>query len=174
MKLAHWMPLGNEVLRTKFSEDLSKRGFDADSRQEMELVVATGWFRTHYVGNIYFRLARIHARQKDYSTAARYYEKDVVSLFRTGASFVDDKALLTVPELARTYRARALLAEGKLDDAIAEARAGLAVLPGNVEMAIGLVPDLVRAGKNAEADEIYSKVHVASNRPWRLTKPSAT
>jgi len=161
MSIAHWMPLGNEVLRTKFSEELSKRGFDADSRREMDLVLETGWFRTHYVGNVYLRLARIKVRQKDYATAARYYEKDVVSLFRTGATFVDDKALLTVPELARTYRARALLAEGKLDEAIGDARAGLAVLPGNVEMAIGLVPDLDRAGKKKEADEIYGKVKEA-------------
>jgi tetratricopeptide (TPR) repeat protein len=161
MGIAHWMPLGNESLRTKFSEELSKRGFDADSRREMDLVLETGWFRTHYVGNVYLRLARIKARQKDYATAAKYYEKDVVSLFRTGAMFVDDKALLTVPELARTYRARALLAAGKLDEAIADARAGLAVLPGNVEMAIGLVPDLDRAGKNKEADEIYGKVKEA-------------
>jgi tetratricopeptide (TPR) repeat protein len=161
MGIAHWMPLGNEVLRTKFSEELSKRGFDADSRREMDLVLETGWFRTHYVGNVYLRLARIKARQKDYATAAKYYEKDVVSLFRTGAMFVDDKALLTVPELARTYRARALLAQGKLDEAVADARAGLAVLPGNVEMAIGLVPDLDRAGKKKEADEIYGKVKEA-------------
>ena len=158
MGIAHWMPLGNEVLRTKFSEELSKRGFDSDSRREMDLVLETGWFRTHYVGNVYLRLARIKARQKDYATAAKYYEKDVVSLFRTGAMFVDDKALLTVPELARTYHARALLAAGKLDEAIADARAGLAVLPGNVEMAIGLVPDLDRAGKKKESDEIYGKV----------------
>jgi len=161
MALAHWMPLGNEVMRTKFSEELSKRGFDVDSRKEMELVLATGWFRTHFVGNVYLRLARLKARQKDYATAARYYEKDVVSLFRTGATFVDDKALLTVPELARTYKARALVADGKLDDAIAEARAGLTALPGNVEMAIGLVPDLDQAGKKKEADEIYGKVKSA-------------
>ena len=47
-----------------------------------------------------------------------------------GRTFVDAKAYLTVPELARTYRARALLAAGKVDEALAEARAGLAVIAG--------------------------------------------
>ncbi|HKB03882.1 MAG TPA: hypothetical protein VKD90_16790 [Gemmataceae bacterium] len=161
MRLAHWVPLGNEVLRTQFSEELMKRGFQDDSRKEMEFVLETGWFRTYYVGNVHLRMGRLMARQRDFGTAARYYEKDVISLFRTGAHFVDDKAYLTVPELTRTYRAKALLAAGKTDEALAEARAGLAVLPGNVELAIGLVPDLERAGRKKEADEIYAQIKSA-------------
>jgi tetratricopeptide (TPR) repeat protein len=161
MALAHWVPLGNEIQRARFSEDLGKRGFDADSRKEMDLVMATGWFRSYAVGNVHLRMARIKARRGDYATASRLYDKDVVSLFRTGAFFVDAKAYLTVPELARTYRARALLAAGKVDEALAEARAGLAVLPGNIELALGFVPDLDRAGKKKEADEIYGKVKAA-------------
>jgi tetratricopeptide (TPR) repeat protein len=161
MALAHWVPLGNEVHRARFSEDLGKRGFDADSRKEMDLVMTIGWFRTYAVGNVHLRMARIRARQGDYATASRLYDKDVVSLFRTGAFFVDAKAYLTVPELARTYRARALLAASKVDEALAEARAGLAVLPGNIELALGFVPDLDKAGKKKEADEIYGKVKAA-------------
>src|SRR5258708_11291750 len=93
--------------------------------------------------------------------AAKLYDKDVVSLFRTGATFVDAKAYLTVPELARTYRARAMLVAGKIDDALAEARTGLAVLPGNIELGLGLVPDLDKAGKKKEADEIYGQIKTA-------------
>jgi hypothetical protein len=161
MGLAHWISLGDEGSRTRFSEDLSRRGFDADSRHEMELIVATSWFRTHYVGNVLLRVARLKARQKDYATAALYYEKDVISLFRTAAHFVEPKAYLTVPEVARMYRAKALLGAGKIDEAMAEVRTGLEALPGNVEMAIGFVPDLERAGKKKEADEVYAKVKAA-------------
>jgi tetratricopeptide (TPR) repeat protein len=159
--LAHWIPLGNEGLRTKFSEDLTRRGFPEDSRKEMELVLQAGWFRTYYVGNVHLRMGRLLARQKNYATAARYYEKDVISLFRTSAHFVDAKGYLTVPELTRTYRAKALLAAGKIDEALAEARIGLAVLPGNVELAIGFVPDLERAGRKKDADDIYAQVKSA-------------
>lgn len=161
MDLAHWVPLGNEATRTQFSDDLAKRGFEADSKRETDLILSVGWFRTHHVGNIYLRVARQKARQGDYAAAARLYEKDVVSLFRTGAGFVDPKAYLTVPELARTYRARALLAAGKPDEAMTEARAGLAVLPANIELALGLVPDLDRAGMTKEADEVYTTVKAA-------------
>jgi tetratricopeptide (TPR) repeat protein len=159
MELAHWVPLGNEFQRAKFSEDLGKRAFDVDSRKEMELVLTTGWFRGPAVGNVQLRMARIKARQGDYATAARLYEKDVISLFRNPLIFfVDGRAYLTVPELARAYRARALIAAGKFDEALAEARAGLAVMPGNIEVGLGLIPDLDKAGKKKEADEIYGKI----------------
>jgi tetratricopeptide (TPR) repeat protein len=158
MELAHWIPLGNESVRAKFADDLSARGFDADSRREMELVLSTGWFRSHTVGNVQLRMARLKVRQKDYEPAARAFEKQLIGVVRTGAYFVDDRAYLSVPERARAYRARALFAAGKMDAGLAEARTGLAILPGNVDMAIGLVPDLDRVGKKAEADEIYGKV----------------
>lgn len=158
--LAHWVPLGNEVLRAKFGEDLAKRGFDADGRKEMELVLATGWFRTYPVGNVHLRMARLKARKGDFTAAAKLYEKDVASLLRFfgRVEFVEGKAYLTVPELARTYRARALFAAGKVEEALAEARTGLGVLPANIELALGLVPDLDKAGRKKEADEIYGKV----------------
>lgn len=161
MELAHWISLGDEGARTRFSDDLSRRTFDADSRHEMELIVATSWFRSHYVGNVMLRVARIKARKKEYATAALFYEKDVISLFRTSAHFVEPKAYLTVPEIARMYRAKGLLGAGKIDEAMAEVRAGLEALPGNVEMAIGFVPELERAGKKKEADEVYTKVKAA-------------
>jgi tetratricopeptide (TPR) repeat protein len=48
-----------------------------------------------------------------------------------------------------------------VDEALAEARAGLAVLPGNIELVLGFVPDLDKAGRKKEADEIYGKVKAA-------------
>jgi tetratricopeptide (TPR) repeat protein len=161
MELAHWVPLGSDSTRTRFADDLSGRGFDTDSRREMDLILNTSWFRTHHYGNALLREARTKSRAKDYATAAMYYEKDVISLFRTGAHFIEPKAYLTVPELSRTYRARALFAAGKIDEAMTEVRAGLKALPGNVEVAIGFVPDLERAGKKKEADEVYEKVKSA-------------
>jgi tetratricopeptide (TPR) repeat protein len=127
----------------------------------MDLTPDICWFRTHHVGNMILRAARIKSRAKDYATAAMYYEKDVISLFRTGAHFIEPKAYLTVPELSRTHRARALFAAGKIDEAMADIRIGLSALPGNVEVAIGFVPDLEKAGKKKEADEVYDKVKSA-------------
>jgi tetratricopeptide (TPR) repeat protein len=158
MDLARWMPLGSEILRSKFSDELVKRGFTAESQREMQFILDTGWFRSYQVGNIHARLARRLARKNEFATASAYYDKDVVSLFRTGAFFAEERSMLTVPELARIYRIRALLAAKKDKEALAETQLGLQALPGNVDLAIGIVPDLERDGKKKEADEIYLSV----------------
>ncbi len=159
--ISHWIALGNDATRSNFGDELSKRGFDADSRREMEIILATGWFDSYHYGNALARLARTKVRQKDYATASLYFDKDVIGLSRSGAGFVENRAYLTVPELARTYRAQALVAVGKLDAALAEARLGLEAMPGNVELAIALVPNLEKSGKKQDADEIYAKVKAA-------------
>ncbi|WP_020468840.1 tetratricopeptide repeat protein [Zavarzinella formosa] len=161
IEASHWVPLGNEVVRSMFGDELAKRGFDEDSRREMQLILDTGWFRSFYVGNVHLRMARLLARQKDFAGAARYYEKDVISLFRTGATFQDPRAYLTVPELSRSYRLRAMLAAGKVDEALKEARQSLDLLPGNVELAIDFVPELDRSGRKKEADGLYKQLRDA-------------
>lgn len=161
IEVSHWVALGNNATRSGFADELSKRGFDADSRREMAIILATGWFDSYHYGNALARLARTKARQKDYATASLYYEKNVIGLSRSRARFVENRGYLTVPELARTYRAQALIAAGKLDAALIEARIGLEALPGNVELAIALVSNLEKAGKKKEADEIYAKVKAA-------------
>lgn len=158
MDLARWMPLGSERQRSKFSDDLVKRGFVAESQREMQFILDYGWFNSYQVGNIHLRMGRASARKKDYAKAADYYEKDVVSLFRTGAVFLEERSMLTVPELARTYRIRALIAAKKDADAVTQIQLALKALPGNVDLAIGVVPDLERAGKQKDADELYTHV----------------
>ena len=37
MGLAHWVPWAATRSRSRFSDELSRRGFDADSRREMDL-----------------------------------------------------------------------------------------------------------------------------------------
>ena len=158
---AHWVPLGDEIARTAFSEELSKRGFDEDSRREMQLVLDVGWFRSFQVGNVHLRMARQLARKKEFAKAAEFYEKDVISLFRTGATFQDPRAFLTVPELARGYRLRAMIAAGKINEALAEAKRSLDLLPGNVELAIDFVPELDKAGRKTEGDALYKQLRDA-------------
>ena len=161
IEAAHWAPLGDEQTRARFCEELSKRGFEEDSRREMQIILDAGWFRSFEVGNMHLRMARRLARGKEYAKAAQFYEKDVVSLFRTGASFQEPRAYLTVPELARTFRLRAMVAAGKTDAALAEATRSLDVLPGNVELAIDFVPELEKAGRKTEADAMYARVRDA-------------
>ena len=115
--LAHWVPLGNEPSRGQFGENLLAAGSTRLAR-EMELILATGWFRSYNVGNAYLRYARMKVRQVISRWPRSVLREDVISLFRTGAHFVEPKSYLTVPE--RLVHIGQGACAGKMDEAIAE------------------------------------------------------
>jgi tetratricopeptide (TPR) repeat protein len=54
-------------------------------------------------------------------------------------------------------QARAALAAGKLEAVRSEAEACLALTPGNLDLAILLVPELAKRGRTEDADTVYSR-----------------
>jgi hypothetical protein len=157
-EIAHWLPLGNEVVRAKLVDELNKRDLPEWARTEADLVVKTGWYQNYTYGNVLSYLAREEAKAKNFFKSAEYYEKCIAGCLRTGASFVEPTAYLIVPEAVHVYRARGLLAAGKIEEAYKEVTANLAAMPGNVELAIKIVPDLEKLGKKKEADAVYETV----------------
>src|SRR5262249_5197079 len=117
IELAHWLPLGNEGMRAKLVDELSKRDWPEMARKEAEVLMQIGWYQHFSYGNVMSFLAKLYAKEKDYFKAADYYEKCIVGCLRTGASFVEPSAYLIVPESVRVFRARGLLAKGKFDEA---------------------------------------------------------
>lgn len=157
-EIAHWLPLGNEAIRAKLVEELNKRDFPELARREADLLMKTGWYAHYSFGNVLSFMARQATKEKDFALAADLYEKCVIGCLRTGANFIEPTAYLLVPESVRVYRARAMLGKGKIDEAVAEANRNLEVMPGNIDLAIKLVPELEKLGKKKEADLIYEKV----------------
>lgn len=159
--IAQWLPLGDEDLRAYVSEELAKRGHDELSQREADLILKTGWYREYSFGNVLATQSRKAVRDKKYRLAADMSERALVGCLRTGASFIEPTAYIVVPESVRIYRARAALAEGKLDDAMSMVKSILTVMPGNVDLAIQMVPELEKAGKKKEADELFGLVKSA-------------
>lgn len=158
---SHLINLGNVHARYDFIAELIKRSEHDAAQKESQILLATGWFQDYVVGNTYGREARRLARRGDHSTAAAYFEKDVISLFRTTATFRDPRSNMTVPETGRAFRVRALVTEGKFTEAEAEIRAGLQIMPNHLELAIAAVPELVKAKQTKLADELYNTVRDA-------------
>src|SRR5262249_43645786 len=69
--------------------------------------------------------------------------------------FVDPSAYFGVPHDMLVFRARGLLAAGKVDEAMEQARACLKVTPGHQELVSGMVPELDKLGRKKEADELF-------------------
>jgi tetratricopeptide (TPR) repeat protein len=162
-ELAHWLPLGSEIMRAKLVDELNKRDWPEMARKEADMLLQTGWWTdsNYTYGNVLSFLARQASKERQFMTAADYYEKCLVGCMRTGASFVEPTAYLFVPESVRVYRARGFLAQGKIDEALREANANLDVMPGNIDLAIKLVPELDRLGKKKEAEAMFAKVRDA-------------
>jgi tetratricopeptide (TPR) repeat protein len=59
------------------------------------------------------------------------------------------------------YRARGLLAAGKVDEAMALARDLQKVTPGHSEFVSGMVPDLDKRGRTKDADELFAAAWAA-------------
>jgi tetratricopeptide (TPR) repeat protein len=157
IELAHWLPLGNDVVRARLVEELNKRNWPVMARREADFLLKTG----DYDSVLRFLLQQ-SAKEKDYFKAAEYFEKGLVNSLRTGARFAEPAAYLLAPESVRVLRARGYLGKGEIDKAEREAFASLEVVPGNVELAIKLIPELNKLGKKKQADAIFGKM----SEPW--------
>jgi hypothetical protein len=154
---ARLLSLGDTRRRAIVAEELSKRDLHDLARRERELIRQLGWHRAWAAGGYLSYLARDAAAHKDFVRAADAYDRVVVGILGSDFQFVDNSAYLTVPALAHAYRARAALAAGQLDTVHREADACLAMTPGNLDLAILLVPELAKRGKTAEADSLYQR-----------------
>ncbi|MGL6096339.1 MAG: tetratricopeptide repeat protein, partial [Fimbriiglobus sp.] len=158
-ELAHWVGLGNARVRGRFLQELVDRGHTADVRRERDLVRESGWRSDAFLGNVWNQVARASVLLRDFDGAASANRRAVHYLLRTpGVAYVEGYAYLTVPQAVRVHEARGLLAAGKVEGALSAAADALAVLPGNRDVPLGLVPELDRLGREKDADALFRKV----------------
>ena len=165
VELAHWVALGNERARGKFLEELIRRGERRAAKRETDLLLRACWSRDYYFGNVMNQAARAAAMNHDWATARACVQRSLFVLMKSpGVHYQDSAAYLNVPHDMLAYRARELLAAGKVDEAVARARAVLEITPGHAELASGMVPDLDKLGRKTEADELFGRVWSAYRR----------
>jgi tetratricopeptide (TPR) repeat protein len=158
MQRAHLLALADEDGRYELAEALSKRGLREAARREHEVLLRTGEFRSVYRINVLAGLVPEAVRRRDYSRAADCYQCVLLGVLESGAAFVENDAYLTVPHAVHLNRARAMVAAGRFDEARQETDACLALLPGDTELPLALVPELTKRGRKAEADNLYARV----------------
>jgi Tfp pilus assembly protein PilF len=158
MERAHWLPLGDDATRSELAEVLAKHRLAEASRREQELILRTGQFQSVYVTNAQNRAGEEALSRGDFRQAAIGSERVMMTVLETGLSFVKERAYLFVPYSLHRQRARALLAAGRADDAAKEVDLALAFLPGDIELAIQLVPAFQQAGRKPQADGLFDKV----------------
>jgi hypothetical protein len=155
---AYWQSLGNTVLRADVAADLAKRGHDDLAARERELILKLGWPRVWSEGGLLSALARGAAARKEYAAAADWYERLTARLLADAKDFAETGGLIGVPALMHAHRARAALATDNLGNVQLEADRCLSLTPGNLEVALALVPELDRRGHKQDADALYTRV----------------
>jgi tetratricopeptide (TPR) repeat protein len=156
IELAHWVSLGNEKLRGRFLDELVRRGESKAIRREVALILKACWSHDHFFGNVMNQCARGSALVGDFATAEMCGQRSLLVVLRhPGVYFVDTAGYLNVPHDLLVFHARALLKANKVNEAMAAARAVLAVTPGHLELVTGVVPELDRHGRKKEADELF-------------------
>jgi tetratricopeptide (TPR) repeat protein len=164
MDRAHLLALAEEDVRYELAEALSRHGLREAARREQEVLLRTSEFRSVYRINVLAGLVPEAVRQRDYSRAADYYQRVLLGVLESGATFVDYEACLTVPHAVHFNRARALVVTRRFDEARKEIDACLALLPGDTELPLALVPELTKRGRKAEADNLYARVVAAHEK----------
>lgn len=158
MERAHWVPLGNDQTRHAFATELAQRGQPEDARRERELLLKVGPFEGWYSTDILRQVAYDAAQKQDFPLAADLFNRFVLRCLRSNVSFREKGAYVHVPFLVHTYRAKALLAAGKKDEAKQEIKQALEAMPGNVNLPIQLIPDLEKQQMKKEADEMFQSM----------------
>jgi tetratricopeptide (TPR) repeat protein len=154
---AHWLPLGDQRARNDFAVGLARRGYRDDARRENELMRRVGEAGSYYGGDAERRLSLEALLKKDYLRAAASQEHTLLRCLHTYVRFLQNPAYLGVPTLAHRFRARGLLDAGKFDEAMKEVAYCRAALPGDVDLAILLVPEMERLGHKKEADDLFAQ-----------------
>ena len=158
MEQAHWLPLGNEMDARLFSDGLARRGQTEAVRREDDLLLLPRARSTSYsAGDALCRIALDAASTTDLLESAEYQERAMLRVMHPLISFVAKSAYVGVPALICRQRASGLLAAGKVEEALPLIALCQDMLPGNVDLAIQVVPALEAAGKKKEADELFRK-----------------
>jgi tetratricopeptide (TPR) repeat protein len=157
---ARLLPLGDEDMRYNLAEDLDKRGLRDEGVDEQFVLFRTAPFHSILIHNVCFDLAAREERKGRHLEAARYFQRAVDSgAFRGGTAYIDDGAFVRVPGWAHQSRANGLIAAGKLDDALKEARFLWEFLPEEGDTAIALIRALDKAARGKDANRVFEEVY---------------
>jgi tetratricopeptide (TPR) repeat protein len=157
MEQSHMLPLGDERVRSEFALALARRGEREAAHRENELLLRLSEPGSFLSGEALRRLALDALARKDWATAAAGHEQAMLRIARTTINFQQPGAYVGVPTLIHRLRASAALAADKIDDARGEIALCQAAMPGTVDVAITLVPQLERKGHKKDAAELFER-----------------
>lgn len=157
---AFLLPLGREGVRYAFAGAMAKRGHREAAQRSRHILLRTGAPRSFYAGEV-LREAALEAYDRaDFLRGAERHEIAVLRLLG-GANFLDNGAYVSVPQMIQRYRARGLLAAGRIDEARQTIAVCRKLLPAEIELPILVLPEMEKRGLTKEATELFDSTFAA-------------
>jgi hypothetical protein len=165
--LARVLPLGDTRSRQMLAEGLNDRGWKAEAIDDWDLVVRIGPVDDWHTNRAAQNLGNAVGGQ-EFHRAADGWQRVMLSVLEQSTSFLETKGYLKLPHLVHKTRARALLQDGKPEEAIRELERARQALPGSVTLPVTLIPELEQAGRTDAADHLFEKVHAVLARTCQM------
>ena len=154
---ARLLPLGDDNTRSQLAAALDRLRLVTDANNERLLLSRTAEFRSPVLINSLNPLAIQAGRMANHSDAARYCRRQfTAAAFYAGMGFTDARVYVRLPGSAHLHQARALVAAGKLDEALEQERQVRLYQPEEPGVASELVCALQDAGRKRDADRLFA------------------
>ena len=158
---AHLLPLGDAEMRYDLSRALTYRKMGDGARREQELLRRLGEPVLTDPGSYFtgegMRTGGIDAvSRKKWLEASDGFEQSFLRVLQPNMNFTRAQAYVAVPAFIFYLRARGLVEAGRFDDAKVEIARSQSCVPGQIELAINVVPQLDSNGRKADADALYA------------------
>ncbi len=154
MTVARLLPLGNTHMRHSMAGALAEHGLANEAAGQWRIILRTGQFNEWALNDAGKQVGNTLSGTDDLQ-AAIYWQRLLLSCLKRNANLADASGYLKLIQLIHRLRARGLLAEGKSDQAVREARLAHAGTPGDTALVCDLVPRLDEAGRKDDADRLF-------------------
>jgi len=173
MDLARLMPLADSENRyEQLAGALKSRQLQDDAVAQWKLVARQGdWSEVDMLSAV--RDLGNACEPDDPLAAAAYWEQMLLACLQLKFGFTQTEGYIHIPHLVHKTRARALLAAGKVDDAIPIVKLAHGICPGDGEFIESVVPELEKAGRPELADQLFQRTYDIMAESCQLFATSA-
>ena len=166
MELAQLIPVANLERREELAETMQKLGHGEAALKQWELILRLGAFEgwegsDDWAVQHACRALAEHLSDKDKLRAASLWQHYLHYMLKTNTGFSEASGYVELVHLIHRQRALGLLEAQRIDEAVQELAQAQAAMPGDIALVEAAIPLLVRAGRTAEADELFVQAYAA-------------
>jgi tetratricopeptide (TPR) repeat protein len=150
--------LATAASRHQFALGLQERGLKKQALEQWQIIRRSGPLNSWHTNTAAEHLGNLISGEQPLA-AARLWRMLTLQLASTNSSLLDMRGYIDLPVTIHRTRAKAFLAEGKTDAALAELALADKAYPAQTKLVEDFVPLLEKAGLKAEAEKMFNAAY---------------